>query len=282
VVGSDIIDSGDGNDVVAGDALALGGGDAEVENSFGDAMAGDDSILGGGGNDIIAGDALSQGGTASVLYGGDDTIDGGDGADLLAGDALATDGGTASSTLAGSDVIYGGAGADTIHGDSYDASGGSDSSGGDDSLYGDGGADLILGGGGSDLLVGGGEDDTLDGGLGNDTLVGGGGGDSFIIGPGTTGETDTLTDFSTGEGDVIDLGDLLVGASDTGTSLDDYLEVTFDGTDSTIAVDADGDGSGYTDHFVVVEGQDITAPGGSQADILQALIDGGNLTGESS
>jgi Ca2+-binding RTX toxin-like protein len=282
VVGSDIIDSGDGNDVVAGDALALGGGDAEVENSFGDAMAGDDSILGGGGNDIIAGDALSQGGTASVLYGGDDTIDGGDGADLLAGDALATDGGTASSTLAGSDVIYGGAGADTIHGDSYDASGGSDSSGADDSLYGDGGADLILGGGGSDLLVGGGEDDTLDGGLGNDTLVGGGGGDSFIIGPGTTGETDTLTDFSTGEGDVIDLGDLLVGASDTGTSLDDYLEVTFDGTDSTIAVDADGDGSGYTDHFVVVEGQDITAPGGSQADILQALIDGGNLTGESS
>jgi Ca2+-binding RTX toxin-like protein len=263
--------------VIAGDALALDGCDADVQYDFGDARAGDDSILGGGGADIIAGDALSQGGTASVLYGGDDTIDGGDGADLIAGDALAYDGGTASSTLGGSDLIYGGGGADTLYGDSS----GTDSSGGDDSLYGDGGADLILGGAGSDLLVGGGEDDTLDGGLGDDTLVGGGGGDSFVIGTGSLGETDTVSDFSTGEGDLLDLGDLLIGASDVGTTLDDYLEVSFDGTNSTIAVDADGDGSGYTDHFVVVEGQDLTALGGSQADILQTLIDGGNLTGES-
>jgi hypothetical protein len=55
--------------------------------------------------------------------------------------------------------------------------------------------------------------------------------------------------------------------------------VTFDGSDSTIDVDANGDASGFDDATIVIKGQDLTALGGSQADILQAMIDGGNLTG---
>jgi hypothetical protein len=61
--------------------------------------------------------------------------------------------------------------------------------------------------------------------------------------------------------------------------LDDYLLVAFDGSVSVIQVDANGDGSGYSDVTIVIEGQDLTALGGSQAEILQAMIDSGNLSG---
>ena len=62
-------------------------------------------------------------------------------------------------------------------------------------------------------------------------------------------------------------------------TLDDYLEVSWDGVNTTIGIDVNGDASGFTDHFVVIEGQDLTSLGATQDQILQALIDGGNLTG---
>src|SRR4028118_935656 len=74
---------------------------------------------------------------------------------------------------------------------------------GNDILIGGNGTDLLLGNAGDDLVDGGNGDDTLRGGLGNDTLTGGNGGDVFVFASGHG--TDTITDFSLGQGDKIGL-----------------------------------------------------------------------------
>ncbi len=64
---------------------------------------------------------------------------------------------------------------------------------------------------------------------------------------------------------------------DEGAELASYLNVTFDGTDTTIAIDVNGDGSGYTDVTIVCEGVDLVGAGTDQADIIQSLLDDGAL-----
>ncbi|MEO3431495.1 type I secretion C-terminal target domain-containing protein [Pelagibius sp. CAU 1746] len=301
----DSIEGGDGADTIAGDALAVNG-------TAGVGTGGSDTILGGAGDDVISGDALVVGvGLAEVTeLGGFDSIDGGDGNDLIYGDAN-TGGGE---SHGGEDTLMGGAGNDTIFGN-----GGDDTLGGgadDDTLIGGSGDDLMLGedgndyldgelgndtllgglgddflsggldqdflfgGGGEDFLFGGSHSDTLNGGAGGDTLTGGMAADTFAFSNGNFGEIDNVTDFTMGDGDILDFGDLLLGVgADDGATLDDYLEVTWDGVNSTIGVDLNGDASGFTDHYVVIEGQDLTSLGATQDQILQAMIDGGNLTG---
>ncbi|WP_193371563.1 calcium-binding protein [Pelagibius marinus] len=273
--GSDTILGGDGNDVISGDALVFGIGLAEITQ-----LGGFDSIDGGAGNDLIYGDANTGGGEVN---GGDDTVLGGAGEDTIFGnggnDLL--DGGADDDTLvggSGDDSLVGDVGNDLLDGEL-----------GNDNLHGGLGADSLLGGLGDDFLFGGSDGDFLFGGSGNDTLVGGAGGDTlsggmdadtFGFGGALPGDTDNVTDFSLGEGDVLDFGDLLLGVgADDGVTLDDYLEVSWDGVNTTIGIDANGDASGFTDHFVVIEGQDLTSLGATQDQILQAMIDGGNLTG---
>jgi Ca2+-binding RTX toxin-like protein len=83
--------------------------------------------------------------------------------------------------------------------------------------------DTISGDGGTNTLEGQGGNDRLDGRGGNDTLIGGVGADTFVYGSGT----DIVTDFSHGQGDVIDLtamtavhslSDLLAIASPSGAN----------------------------------------------------------------
>ncbi|MGC7902105.1 type I secretion C-terminal target domain-containing protein [Vibrio anguillarum] len=77
-------------------------------------------------------------------------------------------------------------------------------------LLGGSGHDHLEGGDGDDSLVGGGGNDTLIGGLGADILTGGSGADIFKWTLDTVDEqTDTITDFNAGEGDVIDLTDVV-------------------------------------------------------------------------
>ncbi|WP_422368329.1 beta strand repeat-containing protein [Pelagibius sp.] len=317
IVGSDLIETGSGNDLISGDALATGGGDAEVVN---DPTGGDpnnrvsqDTIIAGDGNDTISGDALSVGGVARVDQGGDDSILGGEGDDLIAGDALATGGGSTEVGIGGDDTIFGGGGNDVIYGDASD---GSEQTGGADLLYGDEGEDNIFGGGGADTLYGGaGNDDLyggggsdelfggegsdelfgglgndfLDGGAGNDilfggegddVLFGGEGSDKFVFTAADTGDTDTIGDFTTGDGgDVLNLVDLLEAAPEEASAedLDAFLDFDFDGTDTTITVDLDGEGAGEDTTTIVLQGVDLTALGNNDAEIIQALIDSGNL-----
>jgi Ca2+-binding RTX toxin-like protein len=95
------------------------------------------------------------------------------------------------------------------------------------------------------LTEAGGGDNTISGGAGLDTLFGGDGADTFIFeAVSAFADLDVLADFSTGENDVLDISDLIVGAF-SGT-ITDY--VNFDdssGTDTIIEVDRDGLAGGF-------------------------------------
>ncbi len=89
------------------------------------------------------------------------------------------------------EILRGGAGPDLMI-----------ASDGGNTLRGLGGDDLLIGGAGDDLLDGGEGDDRLEGGSGENRLFGGPGADVFVI---AGGAADLLMDFSTAEGDTIDL-----------------------------------------------------------------------------
>ena len=78
---------------------------------------------------------------------------------------------------------------------------------------------------------------------------------------------------------MLDLSALLTGVNpgDDGDELDDYLSFSFDGTDTTITIDAQGDGSG-TDTTVVLQNIDLTSNNTmSDEDIINGLL-ANNLT----
>ncbi len=140
-----------------------------------------------------------------------------------------------------------------------------------------GGNDVIVAGAGDDIVYGQEGIDTIIGGLGSDTLSGGSGADMFVWAEGDAVDSpsDTLTDFSTAEGDVLDLSALLL--DEENGDLTDYLSFTTNGTDTTITVDTDGIGAGSTGQTIVLQGTDLVTGGGSQQDIIDTLLAGNNL-----
>ncbi|MGJ8649124.1 MAG: cadherin-like domain-containing protein [Opitutaceae bacterium] len=112
------------------------------------------------------------------------------------------------------------------------------------------GSHFLLGGVADDVLRGGAEDDIISGGAGLNTLAGGAGLDLFIVG--TLGD-EIIEDFNPAE-DVLDLADLLIGQSG---SLDSFLLADSDGTDTNIRIDQNGDGSGFTDAVVLLQGVNL-------------------------
>ncbi|NKF52245.1 tandem-95 repeat protein, partial [Shewanella sp. WXL01] len=140
-------------------------------------------------------------------------------------------------------------------------------------LNGGDGDDVLVGGDGADFLVGGDGDDMLIGGLGDDLMEGGEGKDVFVWTQNDTG-TDTIIDFATNQ-DSLDLSDLLQG--ETSSNLDQYLTITVNNGDTTIAIDADGDGN--VDQTIVLDGVDLSATYGSSDNgtIINGLLDDGAL-----
>ncbi|MDP2265826.1 MAG: type I secretion C-terminal target domain-containing protein, partial [Thiobacillus sp.] len=162
--------------------------------------------------------------------------------------------------LAGNDTLSGGTGDDLIYGGT-----------GNDTLNGNDGNDRLSGGTGTDTLNGGNGNDTLIGGSGNDTLTGGIGSDVFrweLADQGSAGAPtlDTITDFSTAlpafGGDILDLRDLLVGESHSGSSpgtLDDYLHFETSGANTIVHISTNG---GFSGGFSAALGdQQITLTG---------------------
>jgi hypothetical protein len=126
---------------------------------------------------------------------------------------------------------------------------------------------LLQGGAGPDSLAGGMEADRLIGGGGDDALSGGGGPDRFVVLSIEDGN-DTILDFSSEDGDVIDLARVLEGDSEI---LSDYVQIEAGDEEAILTVDTNGDGSGYTDLR-------ISLAGVSAADTdLYALVAGGHL-----
>jgi hypothetical protein len=109
------------------------------------------------------------------------------------------------------------------------------------------GSHFIIGGDADDVLTGGAHDDILAGGRGTNRLRGGGGKDLFMVShPGL----EIISDFSFAD-DVLDLSSLFRGK--TG-SLNSFLQVQSNGTDTEIRVSQSGNGAGYTDANIRLEG----------------------------
>ncbi len=170
---------------------------------------GDDIITSGSGNDTIHG------------LGGNDTISAGSGNDTVYGD----DGNDTLSGNTGDDVLYAGTGNNLLHGNDDN-----------DTLYAGTGNDTLFGDNGSDLLVAG---------AGTATMTGGGGADVFQFTT-VSGNLNTITDFHTGNGDKIDISNII--SYQPGDNITDFLHATKTATGTILSVDADGAANGA--HFV--------------------------------
>lgn len=237
---------------------------------------GDDRLYGGDGNDTLTGGA------------GNDYLDGGSGADRMVGGAgndtyvvdnpgdtvvEAANGGT--DTVISSITYTLGAnvenltlsGSAAINGTGNDADNVIIGNAGNNVLSGGNGNDTLIGGGGNDTLIGGAGNDVLIAGTGRDTLTGGTGADRFVFGPGTLGRvmtnTDNITDFSSAEGDKIDLSQW--DANSLTTKKDGFTfigskgftrhagELRVDSIGTTRIVSADTNGDGVADMVLVVK-----------------------------
>ncbi|MCP8899134.1 Ig-like domain-containing protein [Gilvimarinus xylanilyticus] len=139
----------------------------------------------------------------------------------------------------------------------------------------------LLGGNVDDELIGGAGDDEITGGAGDDSLTGGLGADTFAWSfadtdgdQGSVGSPaeDVVLDFNTGEGDVLELSNLL--QDEAGKDLTAYLHFDSDGTDTTVYISSTGqfDGTDYsdkTDQVITLTGVDLT---GNDSDIIAALM----------
>ena len=156
-----------------------------------------------------------------------------------------------------------------------------------DVLTGTDSADVLNGLAGNDQLSGLAGDDNLIGGAGNDTLLGGAGADTFAWSLGdsdnsTAPAVDVVVDFSTAEGDSLDLSDLL--QSESLGHITDYLHAESDGTDTVIHISQMGEyegdydsHSGATDQVITLEGVDLSGFSSSD-DIIQYLISNNHLS----
>ncbi len=182
------------------------------------ALGGDDTVYAGAGNDVVSG-----GDDTDTIEGGlgDDTLDGGFGTDTVS---------YASATLAVSVNLAlataqntGGAGTDLLSN-----------------------FENIMGSAFGDILTGNASANTLTGAAGADTITGGLGADAFKFVLGSLdGTSDHITDYSTAQGDKIDLKDLLIGYDPITKLITDFVEFTDSGANTLMKVDKDGTGTAY-------------------------------------
>jgi len=291
--GNDTIDGMRGNDTLNGgegsDRL-FGWGDEDTLNGgegidFLDGGRGKDTLNGDNGADELHGqrgtDTLKGGAGEDKLYGGQgrDSLDGGAGVDYLAGgvgdDTYIVD-------VVG-DVLHEArlAGRDTVESavtwtlgaffeeleltgtTAIDGTGNAFAN----KVTGNSGANTLLGLDGNDTLSGGGGIDTLAGGRGNDRMAGGAGADTFILTADSIGlkEKDRISDFSNGDGDLINLtaidantgadGDQAFTAVAKFTGTAGEMALSYKGGTTTLKLDVDGDGK--ADYTLKING-DVT------------------------
>jgi len=125
-------------------------------------------------------------------------------------------------------------------------------------------------------LIGTEESDILVGSISSDTMTGNSGADTFVFVANDTGDN-VITDFNAEEGDVLDFTDLfsLLSISDeSGATLDDYLNFSFDGVNTNIGIDLNKDGT--TD--ISIQLLDINLVGASNdVAIIDSLLTSSNF-----
>ena len=272
--GNDTLNGGDGNDTLTGgngtDTITYIGAVSAVtvnlatttgQNTGGagtDTITTVENLIGSLYNDILTGSTASN-----IITGGagNDTISGGDGNDTLNGgdgnDTLTGGNGTDTATYVDSVSAVtvnlatttaqntGGAGSDTLAtienltGSAYN-----------DTLTGSTAANVINGGAGSDVIYGGSGNDTISGGDGNDILYGEAGLDGYTGGLGADtfmfqaasaySNIDTVSDFSTAQGDALNLVNLLGNYDPLTEAITDFVLAATSGSNTNISVDRDG------------------------------------------
>ena len=130
-------------------------------------------------------------------------------------------------------------------------------------IAGNSAANVLTGNDGNDVLSGGDELDTLWGNLGADTFV--------FNNASAYNNIDVIKDFSTSQGDVIDVRDLLSAYAPLTMPVTDFVQITTVGSDSALSIDRDG--TGTTFGFVQV----ATIQGVTGLTDEAALVASGNL-----
>lgn len=197
--------------------------------------------------DLTQGLHLVDTDTAHDLYGSNlsDILDGRGGGEFLFGFG----GNDILKGGAGSDYLYGGSGTDTADYSSAAAGVTASLSAGTASNDGDGGSDSfnsvenLTGSAYNDTLTGDGNANVIDGGAGTNSLTGGGGADIFAFDPAVT--MNNIQDFSTAQGDKLDISSLIEGYDPLTHAITDWVQITESGGNSALFVDADGTGSTY-------------------------------------
>lgn len=238
-------------------------------------------------------DQITGGDSNTTIYGyaGDDTLSGGGGNDVLVGGP-------------GKDRLVGGAGSDTASyidankgvvaslaspsknkndasGDTYSSIENLQGSNFADTLYGnglkntiDGGAgnDALFGGRGNDVLRGGAGKDKLYGEVGADILFGGAGADHFMFrsikdSRAAASGRDTISDFSAGQGDKINLSAIDADTKSAGNQAFKFIglaefsekagQLNYEKTKSGVIVYGDVNGDGKADFSIFVD--DVSA-----------------------
>ena len=110
------------------------------------------------------------------------------------------------------------------------------------------------------------EAETLHGTAQADIMIGGLGADIFVLSDATV--VDTITDFSDIEGDVLDIANILDGYDPLNDAISDFVNMTSNGSDTTISVDVNGT-SAHTDI--------VTLQSWTTTDDLQTLINNGTI-----
>ncbi len=241
---NDPLNGGAGNDALDGTAYAdimngNGGHDVIYAHNGNDTVHGNDGndfLDGGYGNDTLYGDA---GNDELVGRQGDDTLYGGAGNDMMFGDGASTD------TYSGNDKLYGEAGDDTMYGRR-----------GDDLLDGGADNDKLYGNEGNDKLIGGAGNDHLYGGAGNDILTGGTGADTFWFTAVNEG-VDRIKDFNVGEGDKLELSQVVTNFDPVTDAINDFVFATYTGGNTIISVNNAGTGAAGATQIAVLENVNV-------------------------
>ena len=88
-----------------------------------------------------------------------------------------------------------------------------------------------------------------------------------------TQNTDSIAQFNLGsDGDILQLNDLLL---DSEEPLDQFLHFSYDGKDTTIEINTHQEGADQ--HFLVMNNMDLTTMGNTDGEIIQNLLQQGNL-----
>ena len=178
--------------------------------------------------------------------------------------------------LTGGLTLEGGSSGDNLYGSQYnDMLSGMD---GYDTLYGNRGNDTLSGSAGVDYLYGGAGHDILYGGADTDIMTGDTGGDEFVFENATAfGGSDTITDFSTAEVDKLNISDLLDAYDPLNDAISEFVQITDNGTQSFLSVDADGGGNSFTQIAQLSAVTNIAAGATATETELQAMITAGTL-----